>query len=229
MKLEDYLSLPYTMMVRWSADDELFVARVREIDDCTGHGATEGEALSMLRENLEDRIAFSLERGETVPLPLEGEDLPSGKWLQRVPRTLHRRLVECATKEGVSLNSYVTVCLASAVGRVEGAASYESVSPIIPDIQARAYAVTLSAHKNLEALLPFYGGAPSIHIRGISMAQQGSSSRSPNVQPLIAGGNYPLAYQAFVHSVAEQIPNRIVEKRERTGRDKKEEEHFAYA
>src|SRR6185312_5135539 len=96
---------------------EIYVARVREIDGCTGHGATAAEALDMLQDNLREWIAFSLERGDEVPVP--ADKLPSGKWVQRVPRSLHKCLVECAEAEGVSLNAYVTASLARAVGRAE--------------------------------------------------------------------------------------------------------------
>ena len=44
------------------------------------------------------------------------EDLPSGKWLQRVPRTLHRDLIRLAERERVSLNQLVTALLSEAVG-----------------------------------------------------------------------------------------------------------------
>ena len=47
------------------------------------------------------------------------EDLPSGKWLQRVPRTLHLKLSALAKREGISLNQLVVSILAEAVGRSE--------------------------------------------------------------------------------------------------------------
>jgi len=48
--------------------------------------------------------------------PAISEELPSGKWLQRVPRTLHRDLIRLAEREGVSLNQLVTSLLSEAVG-----------------------------------------------------------------------------------------------------------------
>ena len=44
------------------------------------------------------------------------EKLPSGKWLQRAPRTLHRDLIRLAERERVSLNQLVTSLLSEAVG-----------------------------------------------------------------------------------------------------------------
>jgi hypothetical protein len=62
---------------------------------------------------LEDALAA----GAGIPEPVSTEKLPSGKWLQRVPRSLHKGLTEMAEKEGVSLNQLVTSILAEAVGR----------------------------------------------------------------------------------------------------------------
>lgn len=48
--------------------------------------------------------------------PALTEDLPSGRWVQRVPRTLHRDLIRLAERERVSLNQLVTSLLSEAVG-----------------------------------------------------------------------------------------------------------------
>ena len=48
--------------------------------------------------------------------PLPPEEDYSGKFVVRVPRSLHRDLVETAEQEGVSLNQYINVVLARAVG-----------------------------------------------------------------------------------------------------------------
>jgi len=62
-------------------------------------------------------IESCLADGKPVPLPAEEDDtLPSGKWLQRVPRTLHKKIADLAQREGVSLNQYVVSVLAEAVG-----------------------------------------------------------------------------------------------------------------
>jgi len=117
MKLEDYLSLPYTKVLRKDIEENIFVARVEELPGCSAHGGNELEALSNLRDNMELWIEDCLESGDAVPLPSVGEELPSGKWLQRVPRSLHLKLIRLAKSEGVSLNQLVTSTLAEAAGR----------------------------------------------------------------------------------------------------------------
>jgi predicted HicB family RNase H-like nuclease len=126
---KEFLALPYTKTVRWSADDGVFVARVNEIEGCTGHGDSEADALKMLRDNLEEWIGLCLAAGDAVPTPAT-ETLPSGKWLQRVPRTLHKKLADLAHREGVSLNQYVVSVLAEAVGAQSSASSAANIVSI---------------------------------------------------------------------------------------------------
>ena len=93
------------------------MARVVELPGCVAHGSSESEALGRLAELQALWIADALETGDAIPAPLPDEDrLPSGRWVQRVPRTLHQRLVALAKVERVSLNQLVTSLLAEGVG-----------------------------------------------------------------------------------------------------------------
>ena len=113
--LAKYLELPYTLALRRDTEGD-FVGRVVELPGCSAHGKTQQEALDNLDEAKSLWIQDSLEHGDPVPLPEEEPALPSGKWLQRVPRKLHRKLQILAKKEGVSFNQFVTALLAEAVG-----------------------------------------------------------------------------------------------------------------
>lgn len=117
-----YLDLPYTVIVRQDSQGD-FVARVDELPGCSAHGKTPSEALEAVEEAKRLWITDCVESGDPVPEPSVDEGLPSGKWLQRVPRSLHRKLVLQAKREGVSLNQLVTSMLAEAAGakRTEGA------------------------------------------------------------------------------------------------------------
>jgi antitoxin HicB len=114
--LRHYMSLPYTLILRKDEDGD-FVARVEELSGCAAHGKTETEALRNLEEAKELWVSDCLETGSPVPEPAVEEVLPSGKWVQRVPRSLHKQLVLTAKQEGVSLNQLVTSVLSEAVGR----------------------------------------------------------------------------------------------------------------
>lgn len=113
--LLDYLNLPYTIILRRDADGD-HVARIDELPGCSAHGKTAEEALQSLEEAKELWIADCLESGQEVPKPSAGDELPSGKWVQRVPRSLHKKLADLARRERVSLNQLVTSALAESVG-----------------------------------------------------------------------------------------------------------------
>ena len=109
-----YMSLPYTIILR--PDDEGdFIARIEELPGCVAHGGDATESIERLREAQQLWIEDCLESNQSVPEPHAEDDLPSGKWVQRVPRTLHKRLTEFAKKESVSLNQLVTSMLSEAV------------------------------------------------------------------------------------------------------------------
>jgi antitoxin HicB len=110
-----YVGLPYTKTLRRDEDGDL-VARIPELPGCSAHGATEQEALRNLEEAQRLWIEDCIEAGESVPAPEQDDPLPSGKWVQRVPRTLHRRLSRMAKEEGVSLNQLVTSMLSQELG-----------------------------------------------------------------------------------------------------------------
>lgn len=116
MELKDYLELPYTITLR--VDDEgAWVARIKELPGCTADGATQAQALTEVAQAQREWLQAALEDGVPIPLPEPEEQLPSGKWLQRSPRSLHASLVRLAKLEGVSFNHYVTSALSEHVGR----------------------------------------------------------------------------------------------------------------
>jgi predicted RNase H-like HicB family nuclease len=108
-------ALPYTILLKRDSDGDI-VASVKELDGCVAHGQDEMEALAAIESMKMLWIESSLRDGDPVPRPdPEEDDLPSGKWVQRVPRSLHKRLSDTAKAEGVSLNTLVTSYLSAAV------------------------------------------------------------------------------------------------------------------
>ncbi|HXZ39098.1 MAG TPA: type II toxin-antitoxin system HicB family antitoxin [Terriglobales bacterium] len=114
--VDHYLELPYTVVLRRDEQGD-FVARVDELPGCSAHGRSRPEALENLDEAKRLWITDALESGDAVPEPSDTDSLPSGKWVQRVARTLHLKLVQMARREGTSLNQLVATLLAEAVGR----------------------------------------------------------------------------------------------------------------
>ena len=112
--LKYYTALPYTLILR---PDEVgdVIARIQELPGCIAHGENEAEALSNIREVQKLWIETNIENGKPIPEPEPDTELPSGKWLQRVPRTLHKRLVQAAREEEVSLNHLVVALVTEAL------------------------------------------------------------------------------------------------------------------
>ena len=69
----------------------------------------------MVKEAMTLWIETSLEAGLPVPAPSAMTET-SGKFLVRAPKSLHRQVAEAAACDGVSLNAWVNVVLARAVG-----------------------------------------------------------------------------------------------------------------
>jgi antitoxin HicB len=109
-----YEALPYSVVVRKDEDGD-FVARIQELPGCIAHGETEASAIEHLRSMQRLWLEDALSSGDAVPEPEDDSTLPSGKWVQRVPRKLHRDLVRLALRENVSLNQLVTSMLSEAL------------------------------------------------------------------------------------------------------------------
>lgn len=121
--LEYYLGLPYTIELRNFPREGCF-ARVKELAGCLSQGDTVDEAVANIQEAMQLWLEVSLDHGDPIPEPRAEEEY-SGKFVVRVPRSLHRDLVEAANQDGVSLNQYINVALAQVMG---GARSTEARS-----------------------------------------------------------------------------------------------------
>jgi antitoxin HicB len=115
--VDDYLHLPYTIEVvrEMDPDQPGWVARVLELPGCITQGDDFEELGEMIEDAMRGWIEVALEDGLDIPEPRSEEDY-SGKFVVRVPKSLHHRLVQRAEREGVSLNQFINVVLAGAVG-----------------------------------------------------------------------------------------------------------------
>lgn len=135
--LNDYLPLPYTIEVKRDVDtdddSEVWFARVVELPGCMTEADTFAEAGEMILDAMSAWIESAIEDGDPIPEP-RPEETFSGKFVTRVPRSLHRQLSEAARRDGVSLNAFINVTLARAVGP-DIRASYSSAEEIHPNTE----------------------------------------------------------------------------------------------
>jgi len=101
------MALPYNYIIQPVKDEsgEYYYGRVLELDGCQSTGDSFEEAYLSLREAMEGYIETKIENGFDVPEPTANNDF-SGKFMLRIPKSLHFRLSVEAEKEGVSLNQY---------------------------------------------------------------------------------------------------------------------------
>jgi antitoxin HicB len=107
----------YPFIVRRLTGDEGggYLVEYTDIPYCIADGKTAGEAIRHGREALEACLVTIAESGRPIPAPESKGS--SGQWRQRVPKSLHARLVERAEREGVSLNALVMALIAEGMGR----------------------------------------------------------------------------------------------------------------
>lgn len=112
------MELPYAIVVVHDVDEDGnsgWVAEVEELPGAISQGRTPVEAVERVRDAMRDWIAVALEDNVPIPEPRATADF-SGRFVVRVPASLHADLVRSADREGVSLNQFVTGALAGAVG-----------------------------------------------------------------------------------------------------------------
>jgi antitoxin HicB len=125
MEVEDYLALPYAIELVQDSDaagHRGWVAEIEELPGCISQGATPEEAIANVRDAMLGWISVALEDGRDVPHP-RALGTYSGKFIVRVPSSLHADLVRTAAREGVSLNQFVATTLARYLGRIDAKAS----------------------------------------------------------------------------------------------------------
>jgi antitoxin HicB len=85
-----------------------------DLPGCYSDGATPEEAITNGRDALESWLAVVREFGDKLPKPFSNV---SGRFVQRVPRSLHAQLVTQAKIEGVSLNTLVVSIVSQGLGQ----------------------------------------------------------------------------------------------------------------
>lgn len=116
--LNYYLSLNYASEISIIPEDEGggYLASIPLLPGCMTDGETVEEAYTNLQDAKREWIIDMLDRG----LPINEPNMKprfSGRFVVRVPKTLHRLLAEESEREGVSLNQFVNNSLAFVVGQ----------------------------------------------------------------------------------------------------------------
>jgi len=95
-----------------------FLISFLDFSECISDGETVEEAIENGLDALQETIAALESMKLPVPEPGSGGNY-SGKFIQRVPKSIHARLAMRARQEGVSMNALVTSILAESLGKRE--------------------------------------------------------------------------------------------------------------
>jgi antitoxin HicB len=111
--LEDYLSLPYEIEVKRNEDGTYF-AKVKQLPGCMTEADTFAEVEEMIRDAMAAWIEVALEEGVPIPEPRSLGEF-SGRFVLRLPKSLHRDVACQAEEEGVSINQWIVTAVARAI------------------------------------------------------------------------------------------------------------------
>lgn len=138
--LEYYLQLEYPVTI-YPAEEGGYVAEIEDLPGCITEGETLDEVSQKIDEARRAWIEVVYEDGLEIPLPRTEQEY-SGRFIVRIPKYLHRRLVEQARREGVSLNQHVEVILSSGTSIQETKieeikASIEELKPLVDFVRTQ--------------------------------------------------------------------------------------------
>ena len=85
-----------------------------DLPGCVADGATIEDAIREVRDAFNAWTAAQREDGKAIPVP----KTYSGQFVQRIPKSLHRKLAKHAENEGVSLNQLATALLAQGIEKL---------------------------------------------------------------------------------------------------------------
>ena len=123
-KLTDY---PFEVRPLAEEDGGGYLISFPDFAECISDGETVEDALVNGRDALKATLAALKAKKLPVPAP-NGGGVASGKFVARVPKTVHAQLATRARTEGVSLNALVLTFIAQGLGgstaraRAKGAA-----------------------------------------------------------------------------------------------------------
>lgn len=103
--MEYYMNLPYSIKV---IPEEVggYTVKIEELPGCISQGETIEEAINNIREAQGAWLEVAIDEKLEIPLPKVKEEY-SGKFVLRIPKSLHRKLSNLAEEDGVSLNQII--------------------------------------------------------------------------------------------------------------------------
>lgn len=162
--IEYFMNMNYPVVI-YPADEGGFVAEITELPGCLTQGETLDEVYERIETARKAWIEVAYEDGIEIHLPRTEQEY-SGKFISRIPKSLHRRLVEQSSEDGVSLNQYVITILSGAVSEKETAARVgevlQEIKGIVNEIKTTHFFIGTASASPFEFNVPVTMGIPDI-------------------------------------------------------------------
>ncbi|MBV6341668.1 type II toxin-antitoxin system HicB family antitoxin, partial [Candidatus Magnetobacterium casense] len=100
----------YTVKIFFDERDDEFGAFIEDIPEVSAYGQTREEAISALSTVFEQWKQIATEKNLAIPPPSNLKEY-SGRFVLRIPKSLHKRLEEKAKEDNVSLNQEAIYCI----------------------------------------------------------------------------------------------------------------------
>lgn len=100
----------YPVSLKWSDEDEGYIAVIPGIRGLSAFGGSPQEALAELKTAAHAYFQSLKKAGKPLPV-LAKAALFSGQLRLRMPKSLHAELSQAAENEGISLNTYLVTLL----------------------------------------------------------------------------------------------------------------------
>lgn len=114
MKKPNFDSYPFEVRPLSAEEGGGYLITWPDLPGCMSDGETPEEAVENGRDAFSAWMDTHAEEG--YPIPKAGGSRASGRFVQRLPKSLHARLVARAKEEGVSLNTLVATIVAEGLG-----------------------------------------------------------------------------------------------------------------
>ena len=111
--LEEYKNMEYPSRIEKLAPEDGggYYITYPDLLGCSSDGETIEEAIQMGEDARMCWIETAIELGREIPKPFSFTDNYKGRITVRVPKTMHKELIDEANDEGISLNQYLIYLL----------------------------------------------------------------------------------------------------------------------
>ncbi|MBP2032568.1 putative RNase H-like HicB family nuclease [Clostridium algifaecis] len=103
--IEYYMELNYKVEIIKDKEEGGYILQYPELKGCITCADTIEEGIELLKDAKKSWLESALQDGISIPEPLEEENF-SGQFKLRMPKSLHKELMEKSKEEGISMNQY---------------------------------------------------------------------------------------------------------------------------